>query len=662
MKRLSRLRFFILFICAVFTANAQDVTLSGVVTDTNSEPLIGVNVVEKGSTKGTVTDFDGEFSFKTAPNSTIVFSYIGFRELEVIWDGTSSLNITLHEDSELLDEIVVVGYGTAQKVNLTGAVEQVTSEVFENRPITNVTQGLVGVIPNLNIALTDGKPTQSPSYNVRGTTSIGQGGSALVLIDGVEGDPRMLNPNDIESVSVLKDAASASIYGARAAFGVVLITTKTAAKGRTSLNYSGTFSSRRPTTTPDNITDSYPWAKGFSDAWSTWNDDGRTPTAVNKTLAFSPEYLAEIKRRWEDPSLPRIEINPNTGAYEYYYSTDWYGELYKDSFFAQDHNVSVSGGNDLASFYVSGRYNGEDGLYKYNTDKYSMYNLRARGNVKIFDWLLVDNNTEFSSMKYHQPINVGEGSNIWRNIADEGHPLAPLTNPDGTLTFPAAYTIGDRYLGKSGADLNQNIIKNKTSFEASFLDKSLTLRADFTFQNTEYSHDQIRVQVPYSRYEGQIGYTGTNTNDFQERRSSTEYLATNVYANYLKSFNQVHNLEFLAGFNYEQSVYNNVTMTRNGIVYEDAKDINLALGNNITTSGGYNKWRIAGSFFRINYNYLQRYLIEVNGRYDGSSRFPSNQQWAFFPSFSAGWRLSEEAFWEVDPDAISNIKFRVSYG
>ena len=662
MKRLSRLRFFILFICAVFTANAQDVTLSGVVTDTNSEPLIGVNVVEKGSTKGTVTDFDGEFSFKTAPNSTIVFSYIGFRELEVIWDGTSSLNITLHEDSELLDEIVVVGYGTAQKVNLTGAVEQVTSEVFENRPITNVTQGLVGVIPNLNIALTDGKPTQSPSYNVRGTTSIGQGGSALVLIDGVEGDPRMLNPNDIESVSVLKDAASASIYGARAAFGVVLITTKTAAKGRTSLNYSGTFSSRRPTTTPDNITDSYPWAKGFSDAWSTWNDDGRTPTAVNKTLAFSPEYLAEIKRRWEDPSLPRIEINPNTGAYEYYYSTDWYGELYKDSFFAQDHNVSVSGGNDLASFYVSGRYNGEDGLYKYNTDKYSMYNLRARGNVKIFDWLLVDNNTEFSSMKYHQPINVGEGSNIWRNIADEGHPLAPLTNPDGTLTFPAAYTIGDRYLGKSGADLNQNIIKNKTSFEASFLDKSLTLRADFTFQNTEYSHDQIRVQVPYSRYEGQIGYTGTNTNDFQERRSSTEYLATNVYANYLKSFNQVHNLEFLAGFNYEQSVYNNVTMTRNGIVYEDAKDINLALGNNITTSGGYNKWRIACSFFRINYNYLQRYLIEVNGRYDGSSRFPSNQQWAFFPSFSAGWRLSEEAFWEVDPDAISNIKFRVSYG
>ena len=170
-------------------------------------------------------------------------------------------------------------------------------------------------------------------------------------------------------------------------------------------------------------------------------------------MSFSPAYLEEIKRRWEDPSLPRIEVNPVTGAYEYYYSTDWYKELYKDSFFAQDHNISMSGGNDLASFYLSGRYNGEDGLYRYNTDTYSMYNLRGRGNIQLVDWLNIDNNVEFSQMKYRQPINVGEGSNIWRNLADEGHPLAPLTNPDGTLSFPAAYTIGDRYL--KSADLQQ---------------------------------------------------------------------------------------------------------------------------------------------------------------------------------------------------------------
>ena len=652
----------LLLLLLSFSGFAQNVIVKGNVADIKNEPLIGVNVVEKGTTNGTITDIDGNFSLNISPNATLVFSYVGFITKEIQWDGKSLLNVVLQDDTELLDEIVVVGYGTARKVNLTGAVDQVTSEVFENRPINNMTQALVGVIPNLNIQMTDGKPTQSPSYNVRGVTSIGQGGSALVLVDGVEGDPRMLNPNDIESVSVLKDAASASIYGARAAFGVVLITTKGATKGKTSLNYTGGFSSKSPTTVPDNIVDSYPWAQSFSDAWARWNDNGNTPTAINKTMSFSPAYLAEIKRRWEDPNLPRIEINPVTKAYEYYYSTDWYKELYKNNFFAQDHNISLSGGNDLASFYLSGRYNGEDGLYKYNTDKYSMYNLRARGNIQLFKWLAVDNNIEYSSMKYRQPINVGEGSNIWRNMADEGPPLAPLLNPNGTLSFPAAYTIGDRYLGKNGADLQQNVIKNKTAFTADFFDKSLVLRADFTFQNNEYSHQQVRVQVPYSRYDGQIGYTGTNTNDLQERRSTTNYIATNVYANYTKSFDQKHNFDLLGGFNYEQSVYKNVTMTRNGIVYEDAKDINLTLGNNITTTGGYQKWRIAGSFFRINYNFMERYLLEVNGRYDGSSKFPEKQQWAFFPSTSVGWRLTEEPFWKMNRDAISNIKLRLSYG
>ncbi len=205
MNKVLRFKLFVLSLCFALAINAQDATLSGVVRDVSNNPLIGVNVVQKGTTKGTITNHDGEFSFQATPHSTIVFTYIGFAKQEIAWDGNSRLNVTLLEDSELLEEVVVVGYGTAQKVNLTGAVEQVTSKVFENRPITNITQGLVGVIPNLNISLTDGKPTQSPSYNVRGTTSIGQGGNALVLIDGVEGDPRMLNPNDIESVSVLKD-------------------------------------------------------------------------------------------------------------------------------------------------------------------------------------------------------------------------------------------------------------------------------------------------------------------------------------------------------------------------------------------------------------------------------------------------------------------------
>ncbi|MGK6350316.1 SusC/RagA family TonB-linked outer membrane protein [Parapedobacter sp. DT-150] len=639
----------------------------GRVTDVQGLPLSGASIRIVGQQRNTATGDDGRFSLALpAGEYTVEASFISYgnqqQAVSVSAGESVDVNFVLAEASGALSEVVVVGYGTQRKANLTGAVDQVTSEVFQNRPIPNISQGLVGAVPNLNIRMLDGKPTQSPAFNVRGTTSIGQGGNALILIDGVEGDPRMLNPNDIESISVLKDASSASIYGARAAFGVVLITTKSASEGKTSITYSTNVSIKSPTTVPDNVTESYPWAQGFSDAWSRWNDNGNTPTAVNKTLPFSPAYLAEIKRRWEDPSLPRVEVNPSTGEYQYYYSTDWYRELYKDQFYAQDHNLALTGGNDKAAFYLSGRYNGQDGLFRYNSDTYAMYNLRAKGNIQLTPWLSVENNTEYSRMNYHQPLNVGEGSGIWRNMADEGHPLAPLLNPDGTLSFPAAYTVGDYYIGRNGTDHAQRFLKNRIAGKAQFFDKSLTLRSDFTFQSTDLGSQQNRVQVPYSRYEGVIGYTGTNTNDLQERRQTTEYIATNVYADYVKSFNAAHNIALLVGYNYEQSLYKNLTAQRNGIVYADADDINLALGQSIVTQGGYRKWAIAGGFFRVNYNFKERYLLEVNGRYDGSSKFPTDQQWAFFPSASVGWRISEEPFWKVNPNALSNVKLRASYG
>lgn len=641
------------------TANRE---VKGKILDENGEGIPGVSIAVKGTTLGTITDADGSFSLNVPEDATLIASFVGYVTQEIVIGAKSFVEAQLVVDSKSLQEVIVVGYGTQKKVNLTGAVDQVGAEVFENRPIPNIAQGLVGAVPNLNLQMLDGKPTQSPSFNVRGTTSIGQGGNALVLIDGVEGDPRMLNPSDIESVSVLKDAASASIYGARAAFGVVLITTKSAKSGKTSITYNANYGVRTPTTMPDNIVESYPWAKGFSDSWSAWNDNGNTPTAINKTMAFSPAYLAEIKRRWEDPSLPRYEVDPNTGEYKYYYSTDWYRELYKPRASTHDHNLALSGGNDKAAFYLSGRYNGQEGLYRYNSDDYNMYNLRAKGSIQLNSWLNVENNTEFSSMNYYQPINVGEGSGIWRNMADEGHPLAPLLNPDGTLSFSSAYTVGDHYIGRNGIDENRRFLKNRVAAKGEFLDKALTIKADFTFQNTDIGATQNRVQVPYSRYEGVIGYTGTNTNDLQERVQNTNYLATNIYANYIKSFNNKHNFDFLVGYNYEQSVYKNLTVRRNGIVYPDANDINLALGQSIVTSGGYNKWAIAGGFFRMNYNFKERYLLEVNGRYDGSSKFPNSQQWAFFPSVSAGWRLSEESFWKVDPKILSNVKFRASLG
>lgn len=474
----------------VRTEAQQTGRVSGRITDAKGMPLPGASVKVIDRQISTSADVDGKFIINVpSGNYVLEVSFISFaserKTITVKQGETLNLSFVLKEESNSLNEVVVVGYGRQKKANLTGAVDQVDAEELQNRPIPNVSQGLVGVIPNLNIRMLDGKPTQSPSFNVRGTTSIGQGGNALVLIDNVEGDPRMLNPNDIESISVLKDAASASIYGARAAFGVVLITTKSAKEGKTAINYSTNYSWKSPTTVPDNITESYPWAQGFSDAWSRWNDNGNTPTAVNKTLPFSKDYLAEIKRRWEDPSLPRVEIDPANKEYQYYYSTDWYKELYKDNFVSKEHNLSLSGGNDKAAFYLSGRYNGQDGLFRYNSDTYEMYNLRGKGSIELSKWLRIENNTEYAYMDYHQPLNVGEGSGIWRNIADEGHPLAPLMNPDGTLSFSAAYTVGDYYLGRSGVDNSQRFLKNRTAVTADFFDKSLTLRADFTFQSTD---------------------------------------------------------------------------------------------------------------------------------------------------------------------------------
>jgi TonB-linked SusC/RagA family outer membrane protein len=641
-----------------------DKLVKGRVTDGDTPNGIpGVNIIVKGSQIGTVTDVNGAYALEVPESGAVlVFSYVGYLSQEIVTGTRGTIDVALKADAKSLNEVVVVGYGTQKKVNLTGAVDQVGQEVLQNRPIPNLAQGLVGVIPNLNIKMFDGKPTQSPSFNVRGTTSIGQQGSALVLIDGVEGDPRMLNPQDIESISVLKDAASASIYGARAVFGVVLITTKPAPEGKMRASYTTNFSIKAPTEVPDNIVDSYPWAQGFSDAWSRWNDNGSTPTAVNKTISFSPAYLAEIKKRYEDPSLPKVEVNPTTGEYQYYYSTDWYRELYKKRLTAQDHALSLAGGTDKATYLLSGRFNSQDGLFRYNPDKYSMYNFRAKGGMQLTSWLRIDNNTEFSSMKYHQPLNVGEGSGIYRNIADEGHPLAPLLNPDGTLSFSAAYTVGDYYFGRNAMDQTQRFLKNQTAAKAQFFDKSLTIKANMTFQSTDMATQQNRVQVPYSRTKGVTGYTGTNTNDIAEGRNTISYLATNFYADYVKSFNNAHNFTILGGFNYERSITTNLAAQRNGIVYNGADDINLALGQSITTNGGYRKWAIAGGFFRLNYNFRERYLLEVNGRYDGSSKFPTSQQWAFFPSVSAGWRISEESFWKVSPKVLSNLKIRASYG
>lgn len=642
--------------------------ITGKIIDEKGVPLTGATVMLLEASKGVQADINGEFTISADEgNYTLMVSFISFESKRVpgvkVKSGeVTQLNpITLVAQSGTLNEVLVVGYGTQKKQNLTGAVEQVTSKVFENRSLPNLTQGLQGVIPNLNLVPLDGKPIQSPTYNVRGTTSIGQGGNALVLVDGVEGDPSRINPNDVASVSVLKDAASASIYGARGAFGVILITTKNPSKEKTSVTYSFNHSVKSPTAVPKFVTDGYTFAKMFNDAWSAWNDYSQTPQNINKTVKFSPAYLEELRKHSLDPSLPSTIVN-SAGEYEYYGNTDWYKLLYKDHNEAREHNLAISGNSGKADFLITGRYYSQDGLFRYNSDDYKMYNLRAKGSLQVYPWLSLYNNADYSNMKYHNPLNVGEGGSIWRNLQDEGHTMVPLFNPDGTLTYSAAYSVGDYYYGKNGIDFDNRVFRNTTGFVAQFFDNTFRVKGDFTFQNTDNGQNRKRVPVPYSRKPGVIEYVGTAYNDLEVYSQSTQYIATNTYGEFEPKLNGGHYFKALAGFNFEQSTKKTLDVTRNGLIFEDATDINLALGQAISTSGGWDQWDIVGGFYRLNYSFKDRYLVEADGRYDGSSKFPADQRYAFFPSVSAGWKISNEPFWKVSKELITNLKVRASYG
>ncbi|HEY9256452.1 TonB-dependent receptor plug domain-containing protein, partial [Chitinophaga sp.] len=455
-------------------AQAQKKTwIKGLIEDEKGQPVPGASVQLKSGVDSlksfAVTDVKGVFTFDNSRQQgpfVFTIAYVGYVTQTITKSSLDpqkeqSLYVVLKESSSALSEIVVVGYGTQKKINLTGAVDQVGKEVFENRPMTSATRGLQGVLPNLNIRMTDGKPIRGATYNVRGTTSIGAGGSALVLIDGVPGDPNLLNPNDIESVTVLKDAASAAIYGARGSFGVVLITTKSPAKNSTQLTYASNYSLNDRTIKPQFVTNGYEWAKNFDEAYYAWNDYKSHPAKANSVFPFSLDYLDELKRRNDDPSLPKTDIDPTTGNYVYYGNTDWFKELYADKNPSTEQTLSASGGNAKSEYYLSGRYMSQNGIFRYNPDKFKMYNIRAKGAVRPFDWLKLENNFDFSQRTYFYPIlNHPSNTPVWRRISDEAFPVAMMKNPDGSLTENAAIVFGSFLTGNNYSDQTQLLLRN----------------------------------------------------------------------------------------------------------------------------------------------------------------------------------------------------------
>ncbi len=665
----------LLFIAAPAFAQGQGqgtgkVTVSGKVLDDQGAPVIGAGVMVDGTTTGVATDLNGNYTITVPSNASLSIQSIGFKTVVIPVRGRSRIDVTLSSDDELLDEVVVVGYGTQKKANLTGAVDQVGAETFDGRPNANLAQMLQGRVANLNLKFTDGRPNSSPSFNIRGRTSIGQGGSALVLIDGVEGNASLLNPNDIESVSVLKDAASSAIYGSRAPYGVVLITTKNAKKGTATVSYQTNLSFERPTAMPDVVSDGYVWAEHFYKAW--YNYKGSNPTAINKTMDFTTAWLDEYRLRHESGNYETLVSDGSLitkGRWLYFHKgTDYYDALYKDFTFTQTHNLSISGADDKFDYYVSARLYDNNGLFdsQVNPDSYKMYNGRVKVGYQVTPWLKITSNTDIAYSKYVMPETQSEaGGNIWRNIADEGHPCSPIINPDGTLSYSGVYSVGDILYGGSNRTYTNRQAQNTVAAKATFFDKRLRLNADFTYRARSYDTHVHRLPSPFSRYEGIIESLAEikGLADYiSETLRTYDYLATNEWIEWEDTVGK-HNFKALLGYNYEQQTYRNVYAYNDGLLAPNVDQLNLALGlDNKSITSDYSKWRTAGAFFRFNYNFAERYLLEINGRYDGSSKFPARQRWAFFPSVSAGWRVSQEPWFNIDQSIISNLKIRASYG
>ncbi len=645
----------------------------GIVQSEQGELLSGVTVIvqneDKSFSRTAESDDKGIFVFQSLGKNgpfSFTFTVVGYEKKVlsgyVYANGEIiTLSVKLHQTDKSLGDVVVVGYGTEKRANLTGAVDQIGTEYFDNRPLPSITRGLEGAIPNLNIIVSDGKPTATATYNIRGITSIGTGSTqgALVLIDNVPGDPTTLNPADVASVTVLKDAASAAIYGSRGAFGVVLITTKNPAKDKITVTYDASYSVNDRTVKPKLVTNGYEFVNYFDSAYFASRDYLLQPPTINSTLPFSLPYLDSLKVHNDNPKLPQVTVNPQTGNYNYYGNTDWFKLLYADYVPQTQHSINVSGGSEKINFFVSGRYFNQGGLFRYNADNFNRYNLRFKGFIKVNQWLSINTNTDFSTYNYKYPLTANSGSSIWETISSATQPVAVLKNPDGTLTENAAASVGDFYLGKSYSKSGQVFIRNTLALTATVIPNKLIINGDFSYLNTNTVDNRQYFPVPWSNSPGVTTVSGTNELSYND--STETYLAANLYGEYHQSFGR-HHLKFTVGGNLESDQLKKLMITKNGLITDQLQDFNLATGSNTVVSGGGSQWSTIGVFYRANYSYSDKYLLELDGRYDGSSKFPTSQQFGFFPSASAGWRISREDFMQGAKSWLNDWKLRASYG
>lgn len=643
---------------------AQKRRIKGNVSDAKGEPIVGATISEKGGTGGTITDINGDFTLDLAPDNAITISYVGFKPQTL--KPTDGIHVTLDEQAKGLDEVVVIGYGTKKKANLIGAVSTVGAEELKDRPVTNLGQMLQGQVPNLNISFNTGTPGEAATLNIRGKTSITNSGAPLVLIDGVEGSIDRINPNDIESVSVLKDAASAAIYGARAGFGVVLITTKNNKDGQAHITYNGRFSFSAPTTKTNFMTVGYDVAR-LVDEFNT------ATTGSSYSELNADDYKMLEERRYdvtENPARPWAVVSQNDGLYHYYGNFDWYNYIFNFAQPTWNHNLSVNGGTEKMNYMISGGMNDHDGLYALSTDKYSTRTLMAKFNAEVTPWLKVFSTASLFKSKYKQAgYDYEDGGNV-ANLAFHAMPWIVPVNPDGTNVYilpnsnnkPAD---GFAAMLRTGNGFTQ-VGKTEQTYAIGAVLKlmeGLEFTGKITYRN--YAKEKLArsASFVYARKPGQeLTANGWPFNNrLKDGRDTYENYVYDFYANFHRTFANVHNVSAVVGTNYERGHYKFVEPSGRDLTSEVLNDLSLSTGDKSVKSS-QNEFALMGYFARLSYDYAGKYLVEANMRYDGTSRFPRNHRWGFFPSLALGWRISEEAFFEPVRPTISNLKLRASVG
>ena len=632
------------------TSTQQSIKIRGTVTDAQGEPLIGANVLVDGSKQATITDMNGEFSLEVPANSKLRVTYIGYVTQEVTVKNKTLFNIQLQEDTQTMDEVVVIGFGTQKKVNMTGAVASVNiKESLGDRPITNVSAALQGVVPGLKIESTTGTPGDDMTYNIRGTTSI-NGGEPLVLVNNIPMDINMIDPQDIESVSILKDAASAAIYGARAAFGVILITTKQGKKDMAPrFNYNNNFSFSKASELPQKAS---PLESVLAYKEMGWAND----TYVDgKNITQWEGYIRDYQA---NPSnYPNGYIFDDQGNLFLMRENDMFADMMDNFGFMQNHSFSVSGGSQRTSYRLSLGYTGEDGILVTDKDKFDRINMSSFLSVDVNKWLTTQLDIRYANSTQNK-VEQGGRNGVWGSAMylPSYHNILPYEQ-DG-IEYPAETSATFVRYGEPRVIKKTNL-RTLGRVIISPL-KGLKITGEYTYNRiTEYN----RMYVNKYKYIG-FNFTGLLNNVENSRYALTQgftnYNAINAFANYDFSIGK-HDISIMGGYNQEESHKESQWSQRTDVLLENLPSLSGSTGTASVTDS-FDEYAIRGLFYRVNYTYDGKYMFEANGRYDGTSRFPKDSRFGFFPSVSAGWRISEEAFMKPLNSVLSNLKLRGSWG